>query len=30
MQKIKHIQKITGSQYLMKFRLKVILTFHTH
>jgi len=29
-QKIKHIQKITGSQYLMKFRLEVILTFHTH
>jgi len=29
-QKIKHIQKMAGSQYLMKFRLKVILTFHTH
>jgi len=26
-QKIKHIQSITGSQYLVKFRLKVILGF---
>jgi hypothetical protein len=26
-QKIKHIQKITGSQYLVTFRMKVILAF---